>query len=332
MRNTPDAAPQKEGLLTSAYRFMTAPFLVRTSNNVTTRNKRRKSSPNKLVHIYSLATSAGSNISPNTDDSMEIPTPLEISRLDARCKKAMANEAKFFIHSYEDFMTCNNEKLQSVISAFNAANADRYNEVRIQYPGFVWDPPPIDINKLVILVQSIYPAQVVEYSLGCGKKSDLDTEGNDKHKVQETAGLFPPSKPKVDSNNYDESFREFNVEQSINEVNDRDRGSCQPPDRNSHNYRSRSRSPEDNAHRERHRYDASDRRYRHDSYTGRSDSGYNNHLTLSQCLEVKLFLDQISYFNGSNNKEALNLLAQCEEAAEKMKASEVTIAWWKLAG
>ena len=135
-------------------------------------------------------------------------------------------------------MTCENEKLQSVI---NAANVDRYNEVRIQYPGFIWDPPLIDINKLVILVQSVYPAQVVEYSLGRGKKLDSDTEGNDKHKVEETAGLFPPSKPKVDNNNYDESFREFNIEQSINEVNDSDRGSYQPPDRNSHNYRPRSR-------------------------------------------------------------------------------------------
>ena len=157
-------------------------------------------------------------------------------------------------------------------------------------------------------------------------------EGNDKHKVEETAGLFLPSKPKVDSNNYDESFREFNVEQSINEVNDGDRGSHQPPDKNSHSYRSRSRSPEDSTPKERHRYNASDRRYRHDSYTGRSDSGYNNHLTSSQRLEVKLFLDKISYFDGSNNKEALNFLAQCEEAAEKMKASEVTIAWSKLAG
>ena len=173
---------------------------------------------------------------------------------------------------------------------------------------------------------------MVEYSLGCGKKSDSDTEGKDKHKVEETAGLFLPSKPKVDNNNYDESFREFNVEQSINEVNDGDRGSYQPLDRNSHNYRSRSRSPEDSTHRERHRYKASDRRYRHDSYTGRSDSGYNNHLTSYQHLEVKLFLDKISYFDGSNNKEALNFLAQCEEAAEKMKASEVTIAWLKLAG
>ena len=49
-------------------------------------------------------------------------------------------------------------------------------------------------------------------------------------------------------------------------------------------------------------------------------------------MEVKLFLDKISYFDGSNNKDALNFLAQCEEAAEKMKASEVTIAWSKLAG
>ena len=57
-------------------------------------------------------------------------------------------------------------------------------------------------------------------------------EGNDKQKVEETAGLFLPSKPKVDNNKYDESFRDFNEEQSINEVNEGDRGSYQPPDRN----------------------------------------------------------------------------------------------------
>ena len=158
VRNTPDAAPKKEGLLASAYRCMTAPFLVRTPSNVTTRNRRRKFNPNKLVHIDNLATLVESNISPHTDNSLKIPTPLEITRLDARCEKAMANEVKFFIHSYEDFMTCKNEKLQSVINALNATDADRYNEVRIQYPGFMWDPPQIDINKLVILVQSIYPA------------------------------------------------------------------------------------------------------------------------------------------------------------------------------
>ena len=40
--STPDAAPRKEGLLASAYRFMTAPFLVRTPSNVMTHNKRKK--------------------------------------------------------------------------------------------------------------------------------------------------------------------------------------------------------------------------------------------------------------------------------------------------
>ena len=229
-------------------------------------------------------------------------------------------------------MTSENKKLQSVIHALNATNVERYNGVRIQYPGFIWDPPLIDINKLVMLVQSVYPAQVVEYSFGHGKKLSVEMEDNDKHKVEEAAGLFLPSKPKVNNNKYDESFRNFNEEQLINEVNGGDRGSYQPPDRNSHDYRSRSRSPEDSMHRERHRYEASDRRYRHDSYTGRSDSAYNNQLTSSQHLEVKLFLDQILYFDGLNNKEALNFLAQCEEAVEKMKASEFTIAWSKLAG
>ena len=49
-------------------------------------------------------------------------------------------------------------------------------------------------------------------------------------------------------------------------------------------------------------------------------------------MEAKLFLDKISYFDESNNKEALNFLAQCEEAADRMKASETTVAWSKLAG
>ena len=168
----------------------------------------------------------------------------------------MVNEVKFFIHTYEEFMTSENEKLQSVIHALNATNVQRYNQVRIQYPGFIWDPPLIDINKLVMLVQTIYPAQVVEYSLRCGKKSNSDMEGIDKHKVEETAGLFPPSKPKTDNNKYDESFRNINEKQSINEVNDGDRGSYQPPDRNGHDYRSRSISPEDSMHKEIHRYEA----------------------------------------------------------------------------
>ena len=62
------------------------------------------------------------------------------------------NEVKFFIYSYEEFMTCKNKKLQFVIHALNAVNAERYNEVKVQYPSFMSDPPLIDINKLVTLV------------------------------------------------------------------------------------------------------------------------------------------------------------------------------------
>ena len=158
---------------------------------------------------------------------------------------------------------------------------ERYNEVKIQYPGFTWDPPFIDIGTLVTLVQRAYPAQVVEYTLGRGKKSSLDAEAAVKHKVEEPAGLFPPTKPKV-NNDYQESFRDFNEEQLINEVNDDDRGSYQPLDKNSHDYRSKSRSPETNTHRDGHRYDTTHRRKRHDSYTSRSDNNYNNQLTSSQ--------------------------------------------------
>ena len=181
------------------------------------------------------------------------------------------NEVKFFIHSYEEFMTCKNENLQSMIHTLNAANTERYNKIKIQYPGFTWDPPLIDIGTLVTLVQRVYPAQVVDYTLGHGKKSSLDTENTVKHKVEEPAGLFPPTKPKI-NNDYQENFRDFNEEQLINEVNDDDRGSYQPLDKNGHDYRSKSRSPEMNSHRERNRYDTMDRRNRHDSYTSRSDN------------------------------------------------------------
>ena len=95
------------------------------------RNRRRKSSPNKLVHIDNLATSAVLNISSDAEDVLKVPNPQEITRLDARYEKAIMNEVKFFIHSYKEFMICKNEKLQSVIHALNAANVERYNEVRI---------------------------------------------------------------------------------------------------------------------------------------------------------------------------------------------------------
>ena len=80
-------------------------------------------------------------------------------------------------------------------------------------------------------------------------------------------------------------------------------------------------------HQGRHRHNVTDRRYRYDGYLNRSGSSYNDQLTLSQWMEAKLFLDKIMYFDGSNNKEALNYLEQCEEAAKKMKAPETMVAW-----
>ena len=326
--NTPEAAPSKEGLLVSAYRFMTAPFQVRTPRNVTTCNKRKMSNPNKLVGSDNLIETTVADKQPEAECISKLPTSQEIVALNARCEKETMKEVMFFIHSYEDFMNCTNEKLQTVISALNAANTERYNQVKMQYPDFTWQPPLIEISTLVTLIQRAYPAQVVEYTLG----RKISSSGNgEKPKEEETPGLFPPTKQKA-NNVYNENFRNFNEDQLIGEVTSKDRGSYQPPDMNDHNYRSRSRSLETSSHRERNRYDATDRRSRHNSYASRSDNNYNNNLTSSQRLEVKLFLDKIPYFDGSNKKEALNFLAQCEEAAEKMKASEVTIAWSKLAG
>ena len=151
--STPDAAPMKEGLLASAYRFMTAPFLVRTPSNVMTHNKQKKSSPSKLVCINNLVPSGVPNVSSETENVLKVPSSQEMIGLNARCEKAIMNEVKFFIHSYEEFITCKNEKLQSVLHALNAANMERYNEVKIQYPGFTWDPPLIDIGTLVTLVR-----------------------------------------------------------------------------------------------------------------------------------------------------------------------------------
>ena len=45
-----------------------------------------------------------------------------------------------------------------------------------------------------------------------------------KHKVEEPAGLFPPTKTKT-NNDYQENFRNFNEKQIVDEVNDNDRGS-----------------------------------------------------------------------------------------------------------
>ena len=113
----------------------------------------------------------------------------------------------------------------------------------------------------------------------------------------EEVGLFPPQ-----SKNLDEHLGKPQIDQSVEEVNE---GSYHPPENQNDNSRGRPRSP-DSECRDRYRYDVTDRRYHFDYYDNRSDSSENNQLTASQWMEAKLFLDKISYFNGSNNKEALN--------------------------
>ena len=115
---TPEAVPQKEGLLASVYRFMTAPFTIRTPKNVTTRARQRKSKPIKLV---SPAEITGTNAETESN-SMKLPPPNEMFLLNTRCEKSITHEVQFYYKDYQDFITSDNQKLIAVLSASNATN------------------------------------------------------------------------------------------------------------------------------------------------------------------------------------------------------------------
>ena len=341
--STPDAAPQREGLLASAYRLMTAPFSMRTPKNVTTRTRKRKSSLTKLVSI--TETTGVATQAEDHNNSMNIPQLSEILLLNARCEKGIAEEVQFYFKSYQEFVTSNSQKLIAVISALNVANIGCYNDLIIKYPGFISESPVVNINKLASVIQSVYPTQVLQYLLGDRIKENPTASKATVNEDVNNVGLFPPkgkdqerlfpqnSSPKNEGN-INKHLGKLNMDQSVEEINEEinERGSYQPPDRQNISHRSRSRSPESVTQRENYRCDVTDRRYRYDNYANRPVSSDNSQLTASQQMEAKLFLDKIVYFNGSNNKEALNYLAQCEEAAEKMKAPKTMVTWSKLAG
>ena len=120
MTTTPDAAPQKEGLLASAYRIMTAPFLMRTPKNVTTRNKKRKSSPNKMVHINENADNLTSKAESTNATSLGTGSPNDSNKmylLNAHCEKSMAQEEQVYFNSYREFVNCENDRLKIITSA-----------------------------------------------------------------------------------------------------------------------------------------------------------------------------------------------------------------------
>ena len=327
--STPETAPQR-GFLASAYRLMTAHFSIRIPKNITTRPRTRKSNPAKLVSI-----TEGTGItsqSEDQNDSMKIPPPNEMFLLNTQCEKSKSQEVQFYFMSYQEFITSSNQKLIAVISTLNAVNIGHYNDLRIKYPGFILEPPVTDINKLASVIQNVYPRQVLQYSLGDMVKEKPATSKAMVSENKDNVGLFLPNGKNQKKSN--EHLGKLHIDQSVEEMNKeiKERGSYQPPDGQGISHRGRSRSPESETHRDRYRYDVTDRRYRYDNYANKSDSSDNSKLTASQRMEAKLFLDKIAYFDGSNNKEALNYLAQWEEAAEKMKASETTVAWSKLAG
>ena len=97
------------------------------------------------------------------------------------------------------------------------------------------EPLPVDINKLVQVIQSVYPAEVVQYSLGASKKdegkaSDAVPMGNKnvsntglflptgKHQV----GIFPPNSSPKNHNKSNEHLRNFDMVQSVEEINEQD--------------------------------------------------------------------------------------------------------------
>ena len=279
------------------------------------------------------ATSLG-NGSPN--NSMKIPPPNEMYLLNTHCEQSMAQEVQIYFKSYREFVNCENDRLKVIISALNVTNVGNYNDLRIKYSGFMLEPPPVDVNKLVQVIQNIYPAQVVQYSLGALKKdeakaSDAVPTGNkDVNNVvlfppkgKDQVGLFPSnSSPKI-HNKSNEHLRNFNMDPSVEEVNEQ--GLYQT----SHPIDMKLTGGIGQDHQRL-------------VYQGRDigtmllveDTGMMV-ISTDQIVAIAmeaLFLDKIAYFNGSNNKEALNYLAQCEEAAQEMKAPETTVAWSKLSG
>ena len=107
--------------------------------------------------------------------------------------KSIAEEVQFYFKTYKKFVTCNIQKLKTVISALNAANVGHYNDQKIKYPGLMLEAPVVDINKLVTVIQSIYPMQVLQYSLGATKKegSAASNTAIAVSKDINNVGLFP---------------------------------------------------------------------------------------------------------------------------------------------
>ena len=135
--------------------------------------------------------------------------------LNTRCEKSITDEVQFYFKDYQDFITSINQKLVAVLSTLNATNMGHYNDLRIRYPGFLLEPPVIDINKLTSVIQSIFPTQVLQYSLGHRIKETVASSKETKSENMEDIGLFSPKCKNPDklinqSSNPIESVEEVN--------------------------------------------------------------------------------------------------------------------------
>ena len=119
------------------------------------------------------------------------------------------DEVQFYFKDYQDFITSNNQKLIAVLSTLNATNMGQYNDLRIWYPGFLLEPPVMDINKLTSVVQSIFPAQVLEYAIGDRIKNPAPASLETKNEKMEGVGLFPPKSRNLDKS-ANQNLSEFN--------------------------------------------------------------------------------------------------------------------------
>ena len=115
--STPEAAPQKESLLASVYRLMTAPFTIRMPKNITTRTRKR-SNPVKLVSPIEVTGTS----TETENSSIKVPPPNEMFLLNTRCDKNIMDEVQFYLKDYQDFVTSDNQKLVAVLSVLNATN------------------------------------------------------------------------------------------------------------------------------------------------------------------------------------------------------------------
>ena len=71
--------------------------------------------------------------------------------LNAHFEKSMAQEVQVYFKSYREFVDCKNDRLKVIISALNVTNVGLYNDLRIKYPGFMLEPPPVEIKLVQVI-------------------------------------------------------------------------------------------------------------------------------------------------------------------------------------